>query len=181
MKNPFDAKYARVQRLMRDVLPHAVARMAVNHFRDSFNMGKFNEPGSAKWAAPKRTDAQSRWYGFKLGAKARRPGVKARKFTDKDRRAKARGNFSKARTTNATMQVTGQLRDAIFASEIRPNRVVIKNSLKYSSLLNYGGKMRVFGHGGHRMPKRKFMGKSTALIGKIQLMARQELLKALRG
>jgi phage gpG-like protein len=181
MKNPFTEKHARLVRVMTQVIPHAIARMGVNHFRDSFSKGRFNDPGSPKWAEVERRKPDSPWYGFKAGAKARKPGVKARRFKDETRRKNAKGNFSKARTTNAIMQVTGQLRDSVHASHISPTRVTFSSSLPYAALLNYGGQVSVFGKARRKMPKRQFLGPSRRLMAEVKKMINHEVLKALKA
>ncbi len=180
-KNPFERIETRLKRVF-NVLPMAIGRLAVNHFRDSFDKQKFNDAGQQPWAEVERRKPDSDWYGFKLGAAGRRPrkkgGRKARKFKDG---RKAKGHFSQARTTNAIMQVTGTLRDSIFVLTATGKLVVIASSHPGAALLNNGGQMKVFGKHSATMPKRQFMGPSKLLTAKLRKMIREELRKAVRG
>lgn len=165
--NKFILVYEKIARKMTITIPKGIGRIGLNEFRDSFTNQRFNDAGSPAWKDVKRRDPKSNWYGFKLGNKARRPGVHTRKKLGK-------GNFSKARTTNAIMQVTGQLRDATFVKSANFREVVWANSSKQANLMNRGGRFRIFGKHSAVMPKRQFMGYSTRMMGKIRLFVRQE-------
>lgn len=172
-KNPFDKISIKVLHSIAVTIPQGIGRIAVNHFKDSFSMQRFNEPGSPPWQEVKRRQSNSQWFGFKYGNKARRPGRKARKKG-------ANGNFSKAATTQSIMQVTGKLRDSIYVKRADRQAIIIANSAKQATLLNRGGRFRVFGKVAAKMPKRQFMGKSTRLMGKIKEFTRQEIHKAFK-
>ena len=135
--NPFRNVEKRAKRALSITIPRGVARLGLNHFRDSFDMQRFNEPGSPKWEDVKRRDSNSDWYGFKLGNKARRPGIRKRK---KD----GRGNFSKARTTNNILHVTGKLQQSIFIKQANIRSITWEASAPGAALHNRGGRFRVF-------------------------------------
>lgn len=181
-KNPFIKIETQLRRAVNDTIPKAIGRMAVNHFKDSFDKQKFNDAGEAKWADVKRRDPESNWYGFKLGNKARRPlsqgGSRRRKFKDG---REVNGNFSRARTTNKIMQVTNTLQGSIFVQSTSPRQVVIASSHPAATLLNNGGRFRVFGKATATMPKRQFMGPSRLLNAKLRKLIRTELKRAIRG
>ncbi len=165
-RNPFTKVLSRAQQAVAIDIPRAVAREGVNHFRDSFDMQRFNEPGSAKWEDVERRDPDSDWYGFKLGNKARRPGVATRKRD-------GAGNYSKARTTNNILHVTGKLQQSIFIKQANIKGVVWEASGPGAKLHNRGGRFRIFGKTSAIMPKRQFMGSSTRLNGKIKMIVRK--------
>ncbi|MGE0636003.1 MAG: hypothetical protein AB7G44_03440 [Bacteroidia bacterium] len=166
--NPFDKLTKKVSEKLARVIPQGIGRIAVNHFKDSFNMQRFNDAGSPAWKQVKRREPDSEWYGFKLGNKARRPGRKARKPDGK-------GNFSKAATTQDILQPTGKMRDSTFVKSASFREVIIANSAKQAALMNRGGRFRIFNKTAATMPKRQFMGKSTRLMGKVKQFVREEI------
>lgn len=166
-KNPFDLVLKKAERRLAIDFPRAVGRLGVNHFRDSFDMQRFNEPGSQPWPDVKRRDPESKWYGFKYGNKARRPGVATRS-------REGRGNFSQARTTNRILQVTGKLQQSIHVKQANIKKVTWAASAPGAQLHNRGGRFRIFGKKVATMPKRQFMGPSTRMMGQVRQLARKE-------
>jgi len=125
---------------------------------------------------PTNPNRTSNWFGFKLGAKQRRPGVRPRK---KD----GRGNYSPAATTRAILFGSGssRLRDGIFVAKATRQAVIVANRNKHASLHNTGGRFKVFGKRTAIMPKRQFMGTGTRLQGRLQEFLRIELKRVLKG
>jgi phage gpG-like protein len=151
----------KLKKALETDIPRAIGRVGVNHFRDSFEMQRYNEAGSSPWTEVKRRQKGSGWYGFKYGNK---------------------GHFSSAATTRKILFGSGssKLRDSIFVKEANARGVEWASSSDHATIHNRGGFVKVFGKNRAVMPKRQFMGIGTRLMGKIRFTIRTELKRALR-
>ena len=160
MPNVFDRIHRKLDKALSRTIPKVIARVGINHFRESFKLQRYNEAGAGKWPEVERRKEGSPWYGFKY---------------------RNRKNFSAAATRRAVLFGSGssKLRDSIFTKEASRRGVEWASSSKYATIHNRGGHFKVFGRTRAVMPKRQFMGLGTRLRGKIKQQVRIELKKAL--
>lgn len=167
--NRFQIIEKKLRRTLEKKVPQAVAEAGKQHFQESFELERYNEPGHRKWPDVKRRQQGSTWYGFKYGAKGKRP-----------KKYGGGGHFSRAATTKAILKDSMSLKDSIFVKRADINGVEWASSSKYATIHNRGGKFRIFGKHSATMPKRQFMGTGTRLMGKIRLVVRKGLKQAMK-
>jgi len=155
------AKLNRLESYLENEAPVIIGTEAVKHFQDSFENQGFTDENLQKWDEVKRRDPSSSWYGFKYGASTARSG-KAR------RKSGSMTNYSPAATQRPILSgETQELMNSIRFQKI-PFGARITAGTSYAKLINEGGPMKVFGKPGAKMPKRQFIGKSSALFRKIE-------------
>ena len=137
-------------------LPKQLGNDAVNHFRNSFRQGGFEDQTVDMWELPKRKQ-------FTLSKSG-----KTKRFTNK--------GFSRSDRTRATLVQTGALRSSVRVLRTSPGEVVIGSDLKYAQIHNDGGKLK----SGATMPKRQFVGDSRKLTANMKKKISGEILKALK-
>jgi phage gpG-like protein len=152
-------KIAAMQRLKVN-LPKQLGNDAVNHFRNSFRLGGFEDQSVDMWELPKRKQFTT------FGKKGQQ--LKGKKYLFK--------NFSRADRTRATLVQTGALRNSVRVLRTSPGEVVIGSDLKYAQIHNEGGKLK----NGGTMPKRQYVGDSRKLTAQMKKKISGEILKALK-
>lgn len=137
-------KLKRMERYLENDLPTIIGGEAVNHFKDSFQNQGFTDKTLERWPDVKRRDPHSPWHGFKVGQR-----------------------FSSAAASRPIL--SGETQNLIHSLRWQKttNGVLITAGTKYAKIHNEGGAMKVFGRGGHTMPKRQFMGDSKVLRERI--------------
>ncbi|MBN2892486.1 MAG: hypothetical protein JXL97_11510, partial [Bacteroidales bacterium] len=100
---------------VEDKAPRIVGVEAVNFFKSTFDKGEFTDKGLIKWKPVKRTDKNSKWYGFEYRARSRTPSNhpkrKNAKRGYKPRKVNPITNFSPAATKRKTLNgATGDLK-----------------------------------------------------------------------
>lgn len=170
-KNAFSRTERKLKRALEKDIPDEIARVGLDHFKSSFEMQRYNEPGHAPWKEVKRRQRDSKWYGFQYGNKTKRP-----------KKYGGGRNYSAAATTRAILfgQGSAGLRDSIFVKRKSAKGVVWASSSEHASIHNKGGRFKVFGKHAATMPKRQFMGTGTRLMGKIRRVVRKGLKNAMK-
>jgi len=158
--NAFDRIRTKVNGAVSMNIPQAIARVGLEHFRESFDLQRYNEAGEAPWAQVERRKRGSDWYGFRLGNKK---------------------SFSQAAITRNILygHASSKLRDSIFIKEASARGVEWASSSDHATIHNKGGMFKIFGKKRTAMPKRQFMGMGTRLRGKIKFTVRTELKRVL--
>lgn len=125
-------------------VPMLVGEMLVEGFKKSWDLQRFNDTGSPKWAEVERRKSGSDWYGFAY---------------------KNKKNFSKRATTRNILYGSGStnLRDSIILSSFTNRRIVISSNQPHAAVHNEGLNAKIFGRKTFQMPKRQFMGNSIFL------------------
>lgn len=147
----FNAKIKAIEDYLRNDMAHDIGVQSVNHFKESFQNEGFTDEKLSKWERVKRTDPDSKWYGFQYLSSSR-----------------GRKHFSTAATKRPILSGETQNLLNSIRYEHSGRRVIIKSSTPYSKIHNEGGAMKVFRKGNATMPKRQFMGDSKVLRDKIR-------------
>jgi len=162
------------QRLIRYInrdAPRIAGIESLNFFRESFDNRGFTDTSLVPWAASKRTDAASKWFGFEYRATTPPPDNHPKR-SDYKRKYKARKpnaitNFSPAATKRGTLTgFTGDLEQSLEYTTEKAKAIVSSN-LPYSDVHNEGGTAKLFGKKTVNIPQRQFIGYSQTLENRI--------------
>ncbi|MEA2041147.1 MAG: hypothetical protein U9N85_01155 [Bacteroidota bacterium] len=175
----------RLQSYINKDAPRIIGIEAVNFFKENFDRQGFLDKSLKKWKPAKRTNSQSKWYGFSYRATTRTPDNHPRRAGTK-RKYKARKenpitNYSPAATKRKTLiGDTGDLKESI---DYKPGkrRVIIKSDLDYAKVQNEGGMISVFGKKTVKLPQRKFMGESKTLNDLIKKELDRDIINILKN
>lgn len=130
---------------------------AVNHFKESFDNEGFTDEVINPWKEVERRKPDSPWYGH----------------------SGQTGKFSPERTQAKILTgETGELRNAITYKYLS-NGVRVANEKPYAAVHQYGLPAKIYGKKPFKMPARPFIGKSKALIRKIETKIKRELIRIL--
>lgn len=131
---------------------------AVNHFKESFDNEGFTDEVINPWKEVERRKPDSPWYGH----------------------SGQTGKFSQERTqANILTGETGELRNAIQYKYLS-NGVRVVNEKPYAAVHQYGLSAKIYGKKPFKMPARPFIGRSKALIRKINERIKQQLINILK-
>lgn len=131
---------------------------AVNHFKESFDNEGFTDEVINPWKEVERRKPESSWYGH----------------------SGQTGKFSQERTAAQILTgETGELRNAIEYKYL-PNGVRVANEKPYAAVHQYGLPAKIYGKKPFKMPARPFIGRSKALIRKINDRIKQQLISILK-
>lgn len=175
---------AAIKKYIEKDAPRLAGIEAVNHFKKSFTDGGFTDSNLQPWQPSKRTQANSKWYGFLYGARTKPPAAHPRragaKKPYKARKANPITNYSPAATKRRTLSgATGDLKESI-RYRTEPGKAVIYSNLPYADTHNEGGPASVFGRKSFKMPKRQFIGHSQALNTRIQAIIQADINRLLK-
>lgn len=138
-------------------LKDSIGREAVLHFKKSFDNEGFTDEVINPWKEVERRKPDSPWYGHS----GQTP------------------NFSPERAmSNILTGETGLLRESITFKYL-PNGVRVSSEMPYAAVHQYGLPAKIYGKKPFKMPARPFIGKSKALIRKINQKIQRELIKIL--
>lgn len=146
-------------------LPKQLGNDAVNHFRNSFRQGGFEDQTLQPWELPERKQ-------FTMKGKRKVYTYDVGKYWG----GKRFNIYTRADRTRATLVQTGALRTSVRVLRTSPGEVVIGSDLKYAQIHNDGGKLK----SGATMPKRQFVGDSRKLTANMKKKISGEILKALK-
>lgn len=159
----FNRKIKAIEDYLQNDLVHDIGVQSVNHFKDSFQNEGFTDENLSKWQKVKRTDGNSKWYGFQYKSNSR-----------------GRRNFSTAAASRPILSgETQNLMNSIRYTGTG-RKIIITSNTPYSKIHNEGGAMKVFGKGNAIMPKRQFMGDSKQLRRVIEQVVRNRFNRILQ-
>ena len=131
---------------------------AVNHFRKSFDNEGFTDEILNPWKEVERRKPDSPWYGH----------------------SGQTGRFSPERTTASILTgETGELKAATRYKYI-PGGVRISNEKPYAAVHQFGLPAKIYGKKSFTMPARPFIGKSKALVRKIEDKIKRQLIDIIK-
>lgn len=131
---------------------------AVNHFRESFDNEGFTDEILNPWKEVERRKPESPWYGH----------------------SGQTGRFSPERTTALILTgETGELKAATRYKYI-PGGVRISNEKPYAAVHQFGLPAKIYGKKLFTMPARPFIGKSKALVRKIEDKIKRQLINIIK-
>lgn len=131
---------------------------AVNHFRESFDNEGFTDEVLNPWKEVERRKPESPWYGH----------------------SGQTGRFSPERTTAPILTgETGELKAATRYKYI-PGGVRISNEKPYAAVHQFGLPAKIYGKKSFTMPTRPFIGKSKALVRKIEDKIKRQLIDIIK-
>lgn len=169
LQKDFEQKALKITGAIDKTIPVLVGEMLVDGFRQSFDMQKFNDTGTAPWKQVKRRETGQPWFGFNYKPNYKvPPGSRGVRANGKPRKYGTRGgktNYSPMATTRNILLGcgSGNLRDSINLASARRGRIVVASDQEHAQVHNEGGQARIFGRKLFRMPKRQFMGHSDTL------------------
>lgn len=164
---------------LEDLVPQlneAFGIEAANHFTESFtNQGFEGDSGLEKWPDVKRRDPSSSWYGFKRGAKSRKPdnhpsrnGTR-RKY--KKRKSSPITNYSPTATKTEILSSQKSELENSLNYRVEGNVTRVFSDKPYAKVQNDGGTINVFGKKKVKLKPRKFVGNSKSLEEKLRAKA----------
>ena len=131
---------------------------AVNHFRESLDNEGFTDEILNPWKEVERRKPESPWYGH----------------------SGQTGRFSPERTTALILTgETGELKAATRYKYI-PGGVRISNEKPYAAVHQFGLPAKIYGKKLFTMPARPFIGKSKALVRKIEDKIKRQLINIIK-
>jgi phage gpG-like protein len=141
-----------------DAIKDIIGVEAVNHYKESFQNEGFTDETLNPWKDVQRRNPSSRWYGH----------------------SGQTGKFSQARTTAKILSgETRELQNAITYRHIAGG-VGVSNDKPYASVHNYGGRAKIYGKKEFQMPKRQFIGRSAAMVSRINDKIKRRMIDILK-
>lgn len=158
----------KIRKAIQQDIPEIVGTEAVNHFTENFENQSFD---GKDWPEVERRKPTSPWYGFELGSKTKKPSNHPSRHGTRRKYKKRKNSPQTNYSINATKRpILSSKRSELENSiryKVRGSRVVVFSDKEYASVHNEGENIRVFGGRSVKMPKRQFIGKSTALERRI--------------
>lgn len=167
-----DADLNRLLRLIEQDLKEIIGVEAVNFFSESFDNQGFTDQGLEKWPEVKRREPKSSWYGFKYGARTKKPGNhpsrKASTKKYKARKANPVTNYSPTATKTPILSSQQSQLENSLQWRTSGGKVIIYSDVPYADAHNEGATIKVFGGKTAKLPQRKFVGNSAELERRIK-------------
>lgn len=175
---------AAIKKYIEKDAPRLAGIEAVNHFKKSFMDQGFTNSELKPWQPAKRTESNSKWYGFLYGARTQPPRTHPRragaKKPYKARKPNPITNYSPAAAKRRTLSgATGDLKESI-RYRTEPGRAIVYSNLPYADTHNEGGPASIFGRKSFKMPRRQFIGHSQALNTRIQSTIQADINRLLK-
>lgn len=165
--------FAEVENYRRNIAPEVGAKIALEHFQDSFKNQGFTDKSLQKWPEVERRKPDSPWYGFEHGGTAPRPGAKKSKKGD----APKKTHFKQIATERDILLPEGAQLYASVKSSTGDARFKISSDRPHASVHNFGESAKIFGKKSFTMPKRQFIGYSAVLNKKLHDKFIDDLMK----
>lgn len=171
----------RVKQFIAQDVPQIAGIEAVNHFNENFVQQGFD---GAKWKEVKRRKSNSVWYGFKRGAKAKKPANhpsrKNVKSKYKKRKKSPITNWSKTATQTPILSSQKSNLENSLKYKIVGKKVYVFSNLPYAKVHNEGGRIKIFGRKTVKITARPFIGESKQLNAIIKKEIEQGLKQILK-
>lgn len=167
MKNLID-KLKDIQNIIDKKVPEIIGTEAVNDAHKNFERQSFD---GKKWKDVKRRDSSSSWYGFKYGAKSKKPNSHpSRKNSKKPYKARKTSpitNYSPTATQTPILSSQGSELENSISFKADKTKVTIYSDKQYANVHNQGLNAKTFGKKSFKMPKRQFIGMTKNLENNI--------------
>ncbi len=155
----FPEKIAALKEFVEEDAKDIIATEAIEHFRATFVNEGFTDENLEKWADVERRNPASAWYGH----------------------SGETGKFSAARTTAKILTgETNELQNA-FSYVKTDTGVKVVNDKPYAGVHQYGKNAYIYGKKMFKMIARPFVGKSKAMVAKINGELKERIIAILKS